>query len=303
MPESLVELAQTFRAALISFQPEAYSGQDCAALVEELAAVEKVSAFARVWAAARVGECGAHRERGFADVSDWLARATGSTAGAAKSAPETAAALESQPEARAALAAGELSFAQARELVKAGAAVRRSTAALLDVAKNESLRTLKEKARDRQVRAVDPGELRGLQHAAMYHRHWTTGTGPPRWATSPTPASSRPSSESPSRTNSTPKPTGSGSRPTKTPNSTTAPSSSTSPSRPRTPPISETPSAATVQPPPLHGEAPPQAPPQAPAQVAVRAPPQAPVRAPALAVHAGRKSCAGRRSPPRPWCG
>jgi hypothetical protein len=175
--EALVELVEGLRAALVSFQPEVYSGEDCATLVEKLAAIEKVSASARVRAAARAGECGAHRERGFADVSDWMARATGSTAGSAKAALATAAALASQPEAKAALEAGELSFAQARELVKTEVAVPGSTAGLLDVARGQSLRTLKEQARDRRLRAVDPEELHALQHAAMYHRHWTTALG------------------------------------------------------------------------------------------------------------------------------
>ncbi|MCA1847219.1 MAG: DUF222 domain-containing protein, partial [Actinobacteria bacterium] len=177
MAESLVELADVLYTALIAFRPEVFSGEECAAVVEKLAAVEKVSAAARVRAAARVGECGAHRERGFADVSDWMARATGSTTGSAKAALQTAAALESQPEVKAALAAGELSFAQARELVKAEAAVPGSTAELLDVAKGQSLRTLKEQARDRRLRAIDPEELHALQHAAMHHRHWINALG------------------------------------------------------------------------------------------------------------------------------
>jgi hypothetical protein len=175
--ESLVESVRGLRAALVSFQPEVYSGEDCAVLVEELAAIEKVSAAARVRAAARAGECGAHRERGFSDVSDWMARATGSTVGSAKTALKTAAALEAQPEAKAALDAGELSFAQARELVRTEAALPGSTAGLLDVAKGESLRTLKEQARDRRLRAIDPDELHQRQHAAMYHRHWVTALG------------------------------------------------------------------------------------------------------------------------------
>jgi len=175
--ESPVQLVKALRAALLSFQPEMYSGDDCAVLVEELAAVEKVSAAARVRAAARAGHCGAHRERGFAEVSDWMARATGSTAGSAKAALETVAALKSQPEAKAALDAGELSFAQARELVKTEAAVPGSTAGLLDVAKSESFRTLKERARDRRLRAIDPEELHALQHAAMHHRTWINALG------------------------------------------------------------------------------------------------------------------------------
>ena len=177
MQQSLVEAVDIVHAALVSFQPETYSGEECATLVEKLAALENVSAFARVSAAARAGECGAHRERGFADVSDWMARATGSTAGSAKAALETAAALESQPEVKAALETGELSFDQARELVKTEAAVPGSTAGLLDVAKTESFRTLKEIARDRRVRAIEPEELHRRQHAAMHHRTWINALG------------------------------------------------------------------------------------------------------------------------------
>ena len=177
MQQSLVEAVDIVHAALVSFQPETYSGADCATLVEKLAALENASAFARVSAAARVGECGAHRERGFADVSEWMARATGSTTGSAKAALETAAALESQPEVKAALGTGELSFSQARELVKTEAAVPGSTAGLLGVAKTESFRTLKEKARDRRVRAIDPEELHRRQHAAMHHHTWINALG------------------------------------------------------------------------------------------------------------------------------
>jgi hypothetical protein len=179
--QSVLELTRTLRAALISFCPDDYSGDDCAVLAEELAAVEKVSAAARVRAAARAGSCGAHRERGFADVSDWMARATGSTAGAVKTALETVAAIAAQPEAKAALDAGVISLAQARELVKTEAAVPGSSADLLEVASSQSLRALKDEARDRRLRAIDPDELHALQHARMYHRHWTTALGTIRY--------------------------------------------------------------------------------------------------------------------------
>jgi hypothetical protein len=175
--QSLIDSVDVLRAALASFQPEAYSGEDCAVLAEKLAALEMISGPARMRAAARAGECGAHRERGFVEVADWMARATGSTAGSAKAALDTVAALESQPDAKAALQAGELSFAQAKELLRTEAAVPGSTAALLDVAKTESFRTLKDKARDRRVRAIDPEELHARQHAAMSHRMWINALG------------------------------------------------------------------------------------------------------------------------------
>jgi len=175
--QDLMQLVRVLRTDLVDFQPDACSGDDCAALVEELATTEKVCAAARVRAAARAGACGVHKERGFADVSDWMARASGSSAGSAKVALETAAALESQPEAKAALEAGELSMAQARELVRTEAECPGSAAELLDVARQNSLKTLKEQARDRRVRAIDPEELHRRQHAAMHARHWRTSLG------------------------------------------------------------------------------------------------------------------------------
>jgi hypothetical protein len=175
--EALVEMVRAVRAALVAFQPEVYSGEECAVLVEELATLEKVCTAARVRAAARAGEAGAHRERGFADVSDWLARASGSSMSAAKAALDTAAALEQQPEVKAALEAGDLSLAQARELVKTEAACPGAAAELLDVAKEQSLKTLKDEARDRRVRAIDPEELHRRQHEAQTWRHWRTSLG------------------------------------------------------------------------------------------------------------------------------
>ena len=177
MAEALVDVVRAVRAALVAFQPEGWSGEECAVLVEELATLEKVSVAARVRAAARAGEAGAHRERGFADVSDWLARASGSSASSAKAALDTAAALEQQPEVKAALESGDLSLAQARELVKTEAACPGAAAALLDVAKGQSLKTLKDEARDRRVRAIDPGELHRRQHEAQTLRHWRTALG------------------------------------------------------------------------------------------------------------------------------
>ena len=177
MGEDLVGLVRGLRAALVDFQPELWSGEDCGLLVEELATMEKVCVSARVRAAARAGSCGVHKERGFADVSDWMARASGSTSGSAKAALDTAAALEELPEAKSAVEAGELSLAQAREIVRTEEECPGSAAGLLDVALQNSLKTLKEQARDRRVRAIDPEALHRQQHAAKHARHWQTRLG------------------------------------------------------------------------------------------------------------------------------
>jgi hypothetical protein len=175
--QDLVESMRALRAALVAFRPEEQSGEACAVLVEELATTEKVCAAARVRAAARAGACGAHKERGFADVSDWMAHASGSTANSAKAALDTAAALESHPDVKVSLEAGELSLAQARELVRTEAECPGSVAELLGVAKHDSLKTLKERARDRRARSIDPEELHARQHAAKHARHWQNRLG------------------------------------------------------------------------------------------------------------------------------
>jgi hypothetical protein len=106
-----------------------------------------------------------------------LARAAGTSAAAAKAALDTAAALEDLPEARAALEAGELSMAQAQELVKTEASCPGSVAGLLEVARGQSLKTLREQARDRRLRVLNPEELHAAQQRAQAFRHWRTALG------------------------------------------------------------------------------------------------------------------------------
>jgi hypothetical protein len=177
VPEGLLHAARALRDALVGFEPGLLSGVDCAAVVEELAATEKACAAVRSRAALRAAGCGAHRQRGFAEGSDWLARATGTSTVEAKAALETARALEALPDTRAAVEAGELSLAQAREVAVTEAECPGSEAEFLAVAKGESLKILKERARRRRLEAIDPEELHGAQHRARSFRHWRTELG------------------------------------------------------------------------------------------------------------------------------
>ena len=69
--------ASTLRELLRDFEPDRWSGPECAEIAEELARVEKACAVARVRAAARAIACNA------GDV-EWVARSVGSTPGAAR---------------------------------------------------------------------------------------------------------------------------------------------------------------------------------------------------------------------------
>ena len=177
MPDDLLSASRALRASLARFHPQGSSGEEAAAIAEELAATEKAGAAARVRAAARVAECGTHRHKGFADAADWLARASGTTAGEAKAALATTRALEHMPDTRAAVTAGELSLEQATVVVETEADRPGSERAMLEAARSSSLRSLKDKARQTQMAALDPDELHRRRHRARTFRHWQDKLG------------------------------------------------------------------------------------------------------------------------------
>src|SRR5438093_8264536 len=115
---NLPVVARALRDALSGFEPALLSGEDCAAVAEELARTEKACAGVRAAAAARAAECGAHRRRGWSDGADWLAQVSGVTRGEARAALETAGAIGACPQVKEALANGEISVGQAGEIAK-----------------------------------------------------------------------------------------------------------------------------------------------------------------------------------------
>ena len=177
MASSLVERARGLRRLLRDFDPNLLSGADSAIVVDELALLEKACASAKARAGARAAACGVHREAGFSDAADWLARQSGSSTGAARAALDTNAALGACPATAQALAAGELSLEQAQEITKTESTRPGAEAELLDVARNNGLATLKERARKRRHEAIGPDELHRRQREARSLRHWRNELG------------------------------------------------------------------------------------------------------------------------------
>jgi hypothetical protein len=128
-------------------------------------------------AALRAGQCGAHRQKGFADAADWLGHAAGTSTGAARSTLETASLLDGCPGTKDALTAGELSLEQAGVITKTDAELAGSEASLLAFARQSSLATLREQARKRRLEAADAEELHRRQHRARQVRHWRDAQG------------------------------------------------------------------------------------------------------------------------------
>jgi hypothetical protein len=164
----ICELAGQLRNALVEADPAVSTGEFCAEVAEALAATEKACAAARVRYATRAVECGEHRKRGFSTAPEWVARAAGSFIGTARTELATDAALDECPATKAAVAAGEISLAQAAEIVR----VPGCETELLAVARTESLRSLQDKARRKHLERIDPEELHAEQHRRRTFRYW-----------------------------------------------------------------------------------------------------------------------------------
>jgi hypothetical protein len=163
MAPRFVALARELRAELAAFDPDFWSGGEAAVLVEVFATTEKACGAARVLAAARAAACGAHRDRGFADAEDWLARTSGTTRHQARSDLATAERLEDCPRTKAAVVDGELSMGEAGEITRTEKECPGSEDELVDTARREGMGRLKEKARKKREAAADPDQLRAKQ--------------------------------------------------------------------------------------------------------------------------------------------
>ena len=177
MALTLLELAAALRAAVAAFDPALVSGDDAAVVAEQLAVTEKACAASRARAAVRAAECRSHERRGFADAADWLARAIGSTRGAAEAAMATVASVERGAPLEAALVCGDLSLEQAQVISRTEADCPGSASGLLALAQQSSLAKLQDEGRRRRLSAADPEELHRRQHGAREFRHWRDAEG------------------------------------------------------------------------------------------------------------------------------
>lgn len=162
------QLADALCAALAAFEPGLYSAEDCADLAEQLARTGKTCETASARAATRAAKSGAHRDRGNASAVEWIARVAGSTTGRARSALDTLEAVEASPDTKDARIGGELSLEQASEIAQ----LPEHEAELLDVARQQSLRALKDEARRLRLESMDPEDLHSRQRERREDRHW-----------------------------------------------------------------------------------------------------------------------------------
>jgi hypothetical protein len=178
----VVAAAVALREVLAGFEAGELSGADCAVLADELAVTEKACVTVRLLAARRGVEAGAHQQRGFKDGASWVARQSGTTASQAGQDLETAFRLADCPDTKNALLAGEISLAQAHEIIKAESERAGAETHLLPLARRSDLSQVSDHAREHRQAHTDAGELRRRQYACRQFRHWRDGEGLVRFA-------------------------------------------------------------------------------------------------------------------------
>ncbi len=177
MGAALLDRVRTLVDELARLEPALFSGDDCRVAAEQLSVAAKACAAAGARMAARAASCGAHRQLGYRDAEQWLARAAGTTAADAASALALARQLEDCPATKEALVNGSLSLVQAREITRTETVAPGSEAELVALATTSDLKSLRDRARSRRSDAVDVDELHARQRAAREVRHWRDDLG------------------------------------------------------------------------------------------------------------------------------
>lgn len=129
-----------------SLQPAAYLGHDAQQLVQQLSKAEKLCGNARILMSQRITREVAERD-GKTSPTEWMAGASGESAGRSRRDLETGKRLENQPHLEEALRSGDISPTQAAILAEAGAADPEAAADLLSEAPSVSINELKDRAR------------------------------------------------------------------------------------------------------------------------------------------------------------
>jgi len=171
VPVSVPVAVEQLLAALEGFDPASVAPSECAALLEQLARVEKACGAARVAVAVQAG----------ARPAD-VAKLAGTSSAAASRDLATVRALGRLPLAAAAVAAGELSLTQAYEIASTVAEDPGAEPAMVATAKTQSLQVLRDVGRATRMAAIDTDVLRTKQVAARSHRQWTDELGMVRYS-------------------------------------------------------------------------------------------------------------------------
>jgi len=135
----------------------------------------------------RAAECGAHADAGAPTPEQWVGQLAGIPVGRARAEMETVVALAGHAATTAAVVSGEVSLAQAAEVLHTLETVPDAEAELLEVARSKPLRSLQDRARRIRARREDSESRYRRQQLARGGSHRIDRDGMSRWEVAFTP--------------------------------------------------------------------------------------------------------------------
>ncbi|MGH9128734.1 MAG: HNH endonuclease signature motif containing protein [Acidimicrobiales bacterium] len=180
MVSVVIQAVAGLEETMADFEAGALSGADAAKMVDVFAKGERLCATGKAMCARRATEASVHRREGHRSPAAWLAARTGDSVGDAVAALSTAQAAESLPHLGEALRGGEISPRRAAQVADAAKANPAAEAELVQAAKCDSMRGLRERAAQAKA-AVGSTESESARYEALrrsrYLRHWSDPDG------------------------------------------------------------------------------------------------------------------------------
>lgn len=175
--KSTADLRTATLGIVKDLHPEVLSGEQAAAVVRDLAVVEKAAATGRMFAAVRVATTDAWRGQGHLSAADWLAAQVGITVREAQAQLGTARKASRLPKTKQAMDDGDLSPTQAAAVTDAATADPAAEEDLLRSAATDTTASLKEKAAKAKAAATDSATRERRIHAERSLRMRTDAEG------------------------------------------------------------------------------------------------------------------------------
>lgn len=177
-PRDVSRIIERLRVALRELYPGALTPEEAAELVQVFAEGERLCAAGKAIAARVVERSGVWSANGHRTAAHWMAETTGVAVGQAVGALETARRLEHLPQTAEAFRSGELSETKVKEVAAAAAVDPSAERNLLDVARKQTVSSLKVKCQQVKAEAaIDENEAYERIRTRRYLRHWTDMEG------------------------------------------------------------------------------------------------------------------------------
>jgi hypothetical protein len=177
-PQVVSSVARQLAGLCEALDPDAVPLPEVAGLFGDLERIERLAAGAKLRLLRRVDDAEVAVQAGDRSTAEWVARATGTTVGAARELLDTSQRLVTQAATDAAIARGMLSEVQARAVADAVAVDPGAEHALLAAAEREGVRELRDRCAQTKANAhADAAARRHAIHRGRYARMFRDAEG------------------------------------------------------------------------------------------------------------------------------